>query len=298
MTEKSTFALPAPADMLRTVRSNPDLSYMLLGLAFLFIPTFYGLIESGLWTNDEYAHGPMIFALSLWLVWRVWSEYEPPAHARPAPVLGWACLIFAAALYLPGRVVDLIYFEVAAYVVAVCGIFFIYGGRSLARVMAFPLVFMLFMIPLPNSVVGPFSDFMKLGVSVVTEEFLNLTGYPVARSGVIIALGQYQLLVADACAGMRTLLMLEALGVFYLNLVKHGSMLRNVVLPILIIPISFTANVVRVIILALITYHFGDEAGQGFLHGFAGMVLFISGLVFMLLADNLLRLIGNKFHGR
>ena len=100
---------------------------------------------------------------------------------------------------------------------------------------------------------------------------------------------QYQLLVADACAGLQTLLTLEALGLFYLNVVRHTAVLRNVVLALLIIPISFTANVIRVIVLTLITYHFGDAAGQGFLHGFAGMVLFLTALSLILATDSLLQ---------
>jgi exosortase/archaeosortase family protein len=75
-------------------------------------------------------------------------------------------------------------------------------------------------------------------------------------------------------------------------------MLRNIVLPILIIPISFTANVIRVIALALITYYWGVAAGQGFMHGFAGMVLFLAGLILMLATDTMLRAISRRFYGQ
>ena len=115
------------------------------------------------------------------------------------------------------------------------------------------------------------------------------SGYPIARNGVVLQIGQYQLLVADACAGLQTLLTLEALGLFYLNVVRHTSAFRNVMLAILIIPISFAANVIRVTTLTLITYHFGNDAGQGFLHGFAGMVLFLSALILILAVDTLLQ---------
>lgn len=104
-------------------------------------------------------------------------------------------------------------------------------------------------------------------------------------------IGQYQLLVADACAGLNTLFTLEALGLLYLNLVKHQSIARNIVLAICIVPISFVANVIRVIALTLITYHLGDEAGQGFLHDFAGMVLFMAALLLIILFDGFLRFI-------
>jgi exosortase/archaeosortase family protein len=107
----------------------------------------------------------------------------------------------------------------------------------------------------------------------------------------VLNIGPYQLLVADACAGMRTLFMLEAMGIFYLNVVRHSSWLRNVGLAMLVVPISFTANTIRVIVLTLITYHFGDEAGQGFLHGFAGIVLFASAMLLMMGLDTLFRAI-------
>jgi exosortase/archaeosortase family protein len=82
---------------------------------------------------------------------------------------------------------------------------------------------------------------------------------------------------------------LEALGLLYMHLMRYTNAVRNTFLAILIIPISFIANIVRVMILVLVTYHFGDEAGQGFVHGFAGMVLFMAGLLLMLATDKLLR---------
>jgi exosortase len=130
---------------------------------------------------------------------------------------------------------------------------------------------------------------MKMAVSYATEHLLYWVGYPIARTGVILQIGQYQLMVADACAGLQTLLTLESLGLFYLNVVRHTSPVRNVVLALLIIPISFTANVIRVIALTLITYYFGDAAGQGFLHGFAGMVLFVSALLLIISVDSVLQ---------
>jgi exosortase B len=150
---------------------------------------------------------------------------------------------------------------------------------------------MIFMIPLPGVFVDAMTQPMKTAVSYVVESVLYAVGYPISRSGVILQIGQYQLLVADACAGLNTLFTLEALGLLYLNLVKHQSIARNIVLAICIVPISFVANVIRVIALTLITYHLGDEAGQGFLHDFAGMVLFMAALLLIILFDGFLRFI-------
>ncbi len=150
---------------------------------------------------------------------------------------------------------------------------------------------MLFMVPLPPQVVDVVTMPMKMAVSYAAENILYAVGYPIGRNGVVLQIGQYMLLVADACAGLQTLLTLEALGLLYLNLVRRDSLFRNVTLAVLIVPISFTANVIRVIALSLITYHFGNEAGQGFLHGFAGMVLFLSALVLIIAFDSFLQFV-------
>ena len=118
---------------------------------------------------------------------------------------------------------------------------------------------------------------LKSAVSHVAELALHAAGYPIGRSGVTLTIGPYHLLVADACAGLNSVFSLEAIGVFYMSIIGHTHRLRNVLLAILILPISFVSNVTRVIVLVLITYHFGDEAGQGFVHGFAGILLFIGG---------------------
>lgn len=278
--------------------ANNSLWLMFAGLGTMFIPTLWSLLAgNGLWTDDEHSHGPIILSISLWLLWTRWRETPDLESYKPAPALAWVCFLIAGGLYIPGRALDIIYFETGAFVWVLTGIVLMSGGVGLLNKLKFPLFFMLFMIPLPNSLVGPITGAMKLAVSTVTVRVLSWAGLPVAQNGVVIYLGHYQLLVADACAGMRTLFMLEALGILYLNLVHHHSILRNIALPILVVPISFTANVIRVIALSLITYYWGNAAGQGFLHGFAGLVLFAAGLFMMLGTDSLLRLINRKFYG-
>ena len=210
---------------------------------------------------------------------------------KSTSVAGWAVFVIALMLYIVGRSQQIMLFELGSLIWMLAALLIIKRGSSALKVMWFPLFFMLFMIPLPGTVVIVLTMPMKMAVSYVTEHILFWADYPIARNGVILQIGQYQLLVADACAGLQTLLTLEALGLFYLNVVQHTSVLRNVVLAILIVPISFTANVIRVTSLTLITYYLGDEAGQGFLHGFAGMVLFLSALILILGVDMLLQFI-------
>lgn len=262
---------------------------ILFGMLFLYVPTFFDLF-SGLWVTEGQAHGPVILALSLWLIYRQWNQMMEKSEGRPTSFWGWAILAFALGFYILGRSQQIMLFELSSFIAIIAAVLLIKRGGLALRVMWFPLFFMLFMIPLPGTVVAMFTMPMKMAVSYVTANILFWADYPIARNGVMLQIGQYQLMVADACAGLQTLLTLESLGLFYLNVVRHTSVFRNVALAILIIPISFTANVIRVISLTLITYYFGDEAGQGFLHGFAGMVLFLSALILILGIDSMLQL--------
>jgi exosortase B len=263
---------------------------LLFGLVVLYVPTLFDL-ATGLWITEGYAHSPMILGLSLWLLARrARSQLQSCSRAR-GHVVGWPLFIFGLLLYIVGRSQGILMCEIGSFVALLASLLSIIRGGSAIKALWFPFFLMLFMIPLPNSIVSALTLPMKLAVSSVTEYILFWFSYPIARSGVILQIGHYQLLVADACAGLQTLLTLEALGLFYLNVVRHTSAFRNIALACLIIPISFTANVIRVMALVLITYYFGDSAGQGFMHGFAGMLLFISALILIIGTDSFLQFI-------
>ena len=268
----------------------PEWWPILFGLIVLYVPTFWGLFN-GLWSTEEQAHGPIIFVLAIWLIYQLWPSMMQKSAGKPTSGFGWMVLVIALLLYIIGRSQQVHIFEIGSFIWILAAILLIKRGSSALKVMWFPLFFMLFMIPLPGTLVIVLTMPMKMAVSYVTEHILYWANYPIARNGVILQIGQYQLLVADACAGLQTLLTLESLGLFYLNVVRHTSAFRNITLAILIIPISFAANVIRVITLTLITYYFGDEAGQGFLHGFAGMVLFLSALILIMSMDTFLQYI-------
>jgi exosortase B len=280
---------PPPALQLRAMRAQlPEWWPILLGLAILFVPTFYDLF-TGAWISEEQGHGPIIFGLALWLIYRKWPDMLAATTPARASWTGWAVLAVGLLAHLLGRSQKILMLEILSILFVMAAVLLVKRGGAALRVLWFPFFFMLFMVPLPSEFVAAVTMPMKMAVSWATEHLLFMAGYPISRSGVILQIGQYQLLVADACAGLQTLLTLEALGLFYLNLMRHPSAVRNIGLALFIVPISFSANVIRVVVLTLITYYFGDAAGQGFLHGFAGMVLFVTALVLILSVDSTLQ---------
>lgn len=254
-----------------------------LGFGLLYAPTFFDLSRTT-WASDEQGHGPIILAVSYWLAYRKRHELMR-LPAAPSPWAGVPILTLGLLLYVFGRSQAVIAFEVGSQIFLWIGVLLIFRGWAAVRLLWFPLFFLVFMAPLPNAVVATLTAPLKTAVSTVAEAVLYRLGYPVARTGAMLNIGQYQLFVADACAGLNSMFTLESLGLLYMNLMNYKSVARNIALALCIVPISFSANVVRVMILVLVTYHFGDAAGQGFIHGFAGLVLFLVALVLMLLVD-------------
>jgi exosortase B len=287
-------SVPAPSGTPVSTRWVPDgtdlaaLVMVLVGFALLYVPTYVDL-SSTVWASDEQGHGPIILAVSLWLLFQQRHRIAELA-AEPRPVLGGALLVFGLLLYVLGRTQAVILFEVGSQIAVIAALLLLFKGSRAVRLAWFALFFLIFMIPLPGSLVAAVTTPLKAAVSYVAEVLMYALNYPIARSGVVLHVGQYQLLVADACAGLNSMFTLEALGLLYMNLMGYTSVARNVTLAVLVIPIAFVANVVRVMVLILVTYHFGDEAGQGFVHDFAGMVLFLVGLMLMLATDKLLGL--------
>ena len=258
---------------------------VLLGLLVLYLPTYWGL-SNGIWNSEEQAHGPIVLVVSLYLIWSKREFLTVAGH--PRPLLGGGLLAFGLLLYALGRSQEILLFEVGSQIPVLIGTLLITLGSRPVRALWFSLFFLLFMLPLPGFVVDAATGPLKQHISEIAETILYGFGYPVARSGVTLSVGPYQLLVADACSGLHSMFSLSAMGLLYLYLVEHKNWLRNGILIASILPIAFVANIGRVMILVLVTYHLGDEAGQGFLHDFAGVLLFIIALLILFALDGVL----------
>jgi exosortase B len=256
------------------------------GFAAMFLPVYWWA-ASGIWQTDEQAHGAIILLVVGWLFWETRQEILD-APSKPAPGAGWAAFILGLLVYLVGRALGVSILELAAQIPVILGILLILKGAPAVRVAWFPLIYIAFMIPLPGMLVDALTGPLKQWISVIAENSLYAVGYPIARNGVMLSIGQYQLLVADACSGLHSMFSLSALGVLYMYIVARRSLLHNGIMLASILPIAFMANIVRVMVLVLVTYHFGDAAGQGFLHGAAGMVLLMVALLILIALDSLL----------
>lgn len=256
------------------------------GLAAMYMPAYYAAAGS-IWQTDDHAHGPIVLIVAVWLFWSS-RRAVASAVADPHPWLGGATLLLGLLLYLLGRAVDspALVFSSQPLVIAAC--LLCLKGPAALKACWFAVFYLIFMVPLPSLFVDAATQPLKQAISVIAETVLHAVGYPVARSGVMISIGQYQMLVADACSGLQSMFSLAALGTLFMHLVGRPGWRHNAVMLASIVPIAFVANIVRVMILLLITFHFGDDAGQGFLHGAAGILLMLTALLGFVGLDALL----------
>lgn len=282
MTDSTATAELSSARLIAWLKSN---ALLVLALLFLLIPTLLGLANN-LWNSPEQEHGPIVLCLVLWVFWRELPKWF--VLPKKSSICGWLLVIPALVFYVLGRSQQIWLFEVGSFIPLLAGIALLHKGWQGLIALRFPLFFMFFLIPLPGFIVDAVTSGLKQHISTVAEVLLYEFGYPVARSGITLMVGQYQLLVADACSGINSLFSLFALGFVYLYLQTYTSKVRNLLLLLAIAPVAILANIVRVMVLVLVTYYLGDEAGQGFIHGLAGILLFVVALVALFIWDLIL----------
>jgi exosortase len=256
---------------------------MWLGVVAMAVPTLIALGQ-GPWQEESGVHGIIVLVTGLWLVWRRQDEIMA-ARQEGNPLITAAALALAVPLYIAGRAFEFISIETAALLLAVVAVAHQYWGLKVVALLWFPIVYLGFVVPLPGWFLDTITLPLKEFVSEIVTSGLALVGYPVGRMGVTLYVGSYQLLVEDACSGLNSLISLTAIGLFYVYLIRGSNPLYSLFLLVMVIPIAIAANCVRVAALVLITYHLGNAMAQGYLHNFAGMVTFVSALLFIFALD-------------
>lgn len=286
MSQERTGFLPR---LLEQARAYPALT---LGLLLTLLPTLHAMATES-WTREEGVHGPLVLATAIWLIWRRWDEIK--REAQPGSLMvTLALLLPAMIIYVFGRSFNFLVIEVAALLLGLLAVAYHFVGHRVLMKLWFPLVYMLFLIPLPGWLLDTATQPLKTLVSDLVTGMLSEVGYPITQVGVTLYIAQYQLLVEDACSGLNSIISLTAVGLFYIYVLHNASWRYALILLAFVLPIAIAANVVRVVILVLITYYLGNDMAQGYLHDFAGIVTFVSALLFIFLLDWVLTPLRNR----
>jgi exosortase len=260
---------------------------LLASLLALILPTLVFVAKST-WSTEQGAHGPIVLMTGIWLLWTKWPSVRDDVRRPPA----WraALLVVPLLLLFPlARITQIV--EVEGYVMYATVLAVAYalvGGRVMGK-LAFPLFYLAFIFPPPETVIYAITMPMKIAISEASISFLQLFGYPIGGTGVTIQIGQYQLLIAAACSGLNSIVSLSALTIFYIYVRHSGNLRYAAVLLLAVVPVAIAANFIRVLILILLTYHAGEATAQGFMHDLAGITMFATALLLIYLLDLVLQ---------
>ena len=270
----ATSVRPEPRASLQGISA---LIVVLVSFAVLYREVIVKLVRD--WSiDDNYSHGFLIVPLALFFVWERRAKLAAAVPARS--MAGLALVVLSFAVLAAGVLGSELFLMRASMLSMIAGIvLFLYGARHL-QILAFPILFLLLMIPIPAIIFNQIAFPLQLIASRFGEMALTALGIPVLREGNVIQLANTSLEVAEACSGIRSLISLLTLGIVYGYFIDPRIWMRFA-LALATIPVAIVANGIRVAGTGVAAHYYGKEAAQGFFHSFSGWLVFISAFIML-----------------
>lgn len=224
----------------------------------------------------DFSHGFLIPIVSLYFVYerrKTLSVLSPSSNWA-----GLGLIIFGILLLLLGNLATEYFTMRFSMLMVFGGIILFLLGKEFFKILLFPLIFLIFMIPIPSILMDRITFPMQLFASKVAAITLYLIGIPVLREGNVMLLANTSLEVAEACSGIRSLISLLALSIVFAYLSQKETW-KRILLVLSTFPIAIIANAARVSGTGILAHHYGDKVAQGFFHGFSGWILFVVAFV-------------------
>lgn len=247
-------------------------------VSILYSPVFYQLYLSR-WEALDYTHAYFILPIALLIAWLkrkdIINILPGKGTARRAPTAS-GCILFILSLllFIFGWRWDYLFVQTFSLIPLLLGIILFLYNKQTLNILLFPILYLILLLPIPIGILDNITLPMRYGASVLSAKILTLMGYDIAREGLLINMGGHEIFMGAPCSGFRSLITMLSLGLVYIYF-NQGKTSKNITLFLSIFPLTLIGNLIRIITLCLITYYFGEEAGQGFFHNFSGMVVFL-----------------------
>ncbi len=248
-------------------------------IVFVFIAIYYPIVPRMIsdWDADpNSSHGFLIPFVSAWFAYKAWPEIKD-MKLKPS-FLGIIVILLGLLTLAFGVTVHELFTSRSSLIIILSGLVLTFFGMNIFIKLLLPLGFLFFMVPVPVTLYDALALPLRTIVTIFATEGMQACGIPVLREGNIIIMPNVSLEVVEACSGMRSLISLIALGTAYAFLLLEGTW-RRVVLIISTIPIAVFTNIARVFITGVLARYYGSSVAEGFLHDFAGLVVFAVALV-------------------
>ena len=261
-------------------------STVLLSLLVLLYASVLRLLIFQWWTDANYGHGFFVPLFSGYILWHQ-RERWMKSEIKPSN-FGFPVMLGAVGLLFLGSLGAELFTSRFSLLVLIAGIILFLAGWKMLRAVAFPLAFLVFMIPIPVIIYNQITFPLQLIASRLATFWLEVVQVPVLRDGNVLVLSNLSLEVAEACSGIRSLMSLIALAVAYGHLAEPRRWVRYA-LVLLMVPIAIVTNAMRIMGAGVLAHKFGPQAAEGFLHQFSGWMVFLGTLVLIFVCHWILR---------
>ena len=280
---------------MHALSSHTQRTFAAIAIWVLAIAALYGQVVLKLgrdWiADDSYSHGWLVPPIAAWLIWRQRDRLRQTA-TRPSMV-GLLIVVASLAVFIAGSLAAELFTTRISLIGVIAGtVVFVCGWRHL-RLVAFPLAFLLFMIPLPALIFDRMTQSLQLVASGLGERLLRAADYAVLRDGNVLTLSSITLQVTDACSGIRSLMSLLTVS----SLIAYffePTQIRRVLLTLTAVPLAIVLNGLRVAFTGIAASRFGPEMARGFLHETSGWVVFVAGFAAVWTLHRALSSIGTR----
>ncbi|HEY1901972.1 MAG TPA: exosortase [Terracidiphilus sp.] len=239
------------------------------------------------WQIPDFSHG---FLVPIFAAYLVWVKRETLRATKIAPTSsGIAVIVFGLVVLLLGVYGAELFLSRVSVVILLAGLVLSFGGWALLKELRFILLVLLLAIPIPAILFNQITLPLQALASKLASALLPLFGVPVLREGNVIELPAMKLEVAEACSGIRSLMSLFTLSIFY-GYFLEKSFLRRSFLALASIPIAIAANAVRILGTGLCVQYWDPDKAQGFFHEFSGWVMFLVSLGCLFIVHRVMRL--------
>jgi exosortase len=263
-------------------------------IGVLMVAIYYrvlGKLVLDWWEIPDFSHG---FLVPIFAAYLVWAKKDALLNTKIAPTWsGIAVVALGLVVLLLGIYGAELFLSRVSLVILLVGLVLCFGGWELLKELRFPLLVLLLAIPIPAIIFNEITLPLQTLASKLASALLPIFGVPVLREGNIIELPAMKLEVAEACSGIRSLLSLFTLAVFY-GYFLEKSFLRRVILALASIPIAIAANAVRILGTGLCVQYWDPDKALGFFHEFSGWVMFLVSLGSLFVIHRIMRLVPSR----
>ena len=263
---------------------------VLLLLCLLLIAVYHTVLGKLFsdWQSQDNSHG---FLVPFFAAFLVWEKRSTLRAVKIAPAWsGIPVMLFGLIVLLLGVYGSELFLSRIPMLLVAAGLVLCLGGAQLLKELRFALLVLLLAIPLPAIIYNQITFPLQILASKLASNLLPLFGVPVLREGNIIELPAMKLEVAEACSGIRSLMSLFTLAVFYGYFMERSNA-RRIILVLASIPIAIAANAVRILGTGLCVQYWDPDKALGFFHEFSGWVIFLVSLVCLFVVHRAMSLI-------